>query len=44
MAKDWVGGNAAVFKTLGASNHKTASDSVKTTMPQNPQLPNGSVR
>lgn len=22
MAKDWVGGNAAVFKTLGASNHK----------------------
>lgn len=22
MAKDWVGGDAAVFKTLGASNHK----------------------
>lgn len=22
MAKDWVGGKAAVFKTLGASNHK----------------------
>ena len=22
MAKDLVGGNAAVFKTLGASNHK----------------------
>lgn len=22
MAKDWVGSNAAVFKTLGASNHK----------------------
>ena len=22
MAKNWVGGNAAVFKTLGASNHK----------------------
>lgn len=21
MAKDWIGGNAAVFKTLGASNH-----------------------
>ena len=21
MAKDWVGGKAAVFKTLGASNH-----------------------
>lgn len=21
MAKDWVGGSAAVFKTLGASNH-----------------------
>lgn len=21
MAKDWVGGNASVFKTLGASNH-----------------------
>ena len=21
MAKDWVGGRAAVFKTLGASNH-----------------------
>ena len=20
--KDWVGGSAAVFKTLGASNHK----------------------
>ena len=24
MAKDWVGGNAAVFKTLGASNHTDA--------------------
>ncbi len=22
MKKDWTGGNAAVFKTLGASNHK----------------------
>lgn len=22
--KDWVGGSAAVFKTLGASNHTTA--------------------
>lgn len=22
MAKDWVGSKAAVFKTLGASNHK----------------------
>ena len=22
MAKDWVGGKAAVFNTLGASNHK----------------------
>lgn len=22
MAKDWKGGAAAVFKTLGASNHK----------------------
>ena len=21
MAKDWLGGSAAVFKTLGASNH-----------------------
>lgn len=26
MAKDWVGGNAAVFKTLGASNHKNEGD------------------
>ena len=24
MAKDWVGGSAAVFKTLGASNHTDA--------------------
>lgn len=24
MAKDWVGGAAAVFKTLGASNHTDA--------------------
>lgn len=24
MAKDWVGGSAAVFKTLGASNHTNA--------------------
>ena len=24
MAKDWIGGNAAVFKTLGASNHTDA--------------------
>lgn len=24
MTKDWVGGNAAVFKTLGASNHTDA--------------------
>lgn len=26
MAKDWVGGNAAVFKTLGASNHENEGD------------------
>ena len=24
MAQDWVGGSAAVFKTLGASNHTDA--------------------
>ena len=24
MAKDWVGGSAALFKTLGASNHTDA--------------------
>ena len=24
MAKDWVGGSASVFKTLGASNHTDA--------------------
>lgn len=42
--KDWVGGSAAVFKTLGASNHTDADrqrDDI--TMPLSRRLRNGSA-
>lgn len=44
MAKDWVGGNAAVFKTLGASNHKNGERQKEDTMPRNLLLRNGYAR
>nr|DAI89032.1 MAG TPA: hypothetical protein [Caudoviricetes sp.] len=39
--KDWVGGSAAVFKTLGASNHTEADRQREITMPLNRRLRNG---
>lgn len=41
MAKDWVGGSAAVFKTLGASNHTDADRQRGIIMPQSRRLRNG---
>ena len=41
MAKDWVGGSAAVFKTLGASNHADGNGSMRTITLQNQKLRSG---
>ena len=41
MAKDWVGGSAAVFKTLGASNHTDADSIGRIIMPLSRRLRNG---
>lgn len=43
MAKDWTGGNAAVFKTLGASNHTEHERQSEDYYAQNRRLRNGSA-